>query len=321
MISSISSLWQSSVMTRDTVPYHFYIEWSGKSVSDSINYRVGKLDWEKSKPIKNPYDDNSIDNMIQQIDFSLQSIAPEKSNILIHIHGLWANKKPFVEEINSTLDRHIYSSEDCPYGIIVNIIWDSGYIYDANKKVAYEKGQRSLELVTQLEKLCRGKNAKLSIMCHSMGNRVLQGMIDAADIPHRKIPIFDKCLMVAPDIESDVFEVSHSFEKSTLISNQIVVYRHNTDRTLGMSRLINNDRLGLNGITETANDFSNIRLVDASLLNDDEFQSAKFSRHRYYYSSPTVRRDILTELAGKSLSDSPKRELLNRKNHYKLIFD
>jgi hypothetical protein len=321
MVNNWLSLSARTAQRPADMPDHFYLEWSGRSTDDSIQLSVGTFDWKNKLPVRNQNASNNLDSVLVNIEETLQRLPAEKSNILIHIHGLWANRKPFLEEITASLDEHIYADPTCPYGLIINVIWDSGYLYDRNRDVAYYKGQKTAGIVEHIKEITNRNKCTLSILCHSMGNRVLQGIVDSLDLDHRESPVFKKCIMAAPDIETDVFEVGKSFEKSEKIAESIVIYRHNTDRTLGMSKLINTPRLGLNGISGTANDFANIRLVDASLLNDEEFPSARLSRHRYYYTSPTVRQDMLAELSDIPTDKILNRSPLNRKNHFKLLFD
>lgn len=304
----------------DSNPTHYYIEWGGQKITDDLDISVGTLNWDKKYPKKSTSDHNDLDTLMSEIQQTLLSLPEDKQNILIHIHGLWGNKHPFFGEMTQALDEHVLCDMSSPYGVIVSIVWDAGFIYNHSRDVAYEKGKRSVPIIKKLKSFVSGGEGKLSIINHSMGNRVFNGIIDNIGLIEQSEPIFDKCFMVAADIENTVFEKGQPYEHANKIAKDIIVYRHNTDRTLGMSRLINNDRLGLNGITNYETMPDNITVVDVSLLNDEEFPAAKISRHRYYYTSPTVRKDILAEVLDTPSSEIFNRQKMERKNHYKLIF-
>ncbi len=298
---------------------HYYIHWSETKATDDIKMELGNMVMDKKyKPVRHPYvEKGNIELWFENIQNSLASLPPDRQNILIHIHGLWANKSPFFSEITSSLHQHVFAQDTNPYGLVISIIWDAGFIYDHCRDVAYEKGKRSSTIIQSLQHITNQNQSKFSILCHSMGNRVLHGIVDECSKAEASSPIFDTCIMVAPDLESDIFSPHNSFNQSQRIANQIIIYRHNTDRTLSMSRLINNDRLGLNGLADLKDMNDNMRLVDVSLLNDEQFPSAKLSRHRYYYTSPTARKDILLSLSEASLD---RYQTLDAKNHYVLPF-
>ncbi len=298
---------------------HYYLHWSETKVSSDIQSEFGSMTMDKNyKPERHPFEkDKELENWLDSITNSLQLLPQDRQNILVHIHGLWANKNPFFGEITSSLHQHVFAQESNPYGLVISIIWDAGFIYDQCRDVAYEKGKRSASIIKSIQQITNRTQSKLSILCHSMGNRVLHGIVDEYLNTESVWPIFNTCIMVAPDLESDIFSANNSFGQSEKIADQIIIYRHNTDRTLSMSRLINNDRLGLNGLSDLGDVKDNMRLIDVSLLNDEQFPSAKLSRHRYYYTSPTARKDVLQSLSNANLD---RYQTLDAKNHFVLPF-
>lgn len=296
---------------------HFYIKING---SDQTNFELefGKVVYNDKYSPKRVEDPRitSIDNMVNHLFSTLaNNNTSDKLNILIH--GIWADKKFAWENMIQNISKDTYENNDKKQKVILSIIWDSSFDYKKGVRIARIKGDY---LSSFLKDLLRKNDSKYKInfLCHSMGNRVFQHMINESDLIDKNEILIDQYVAVGADIESNTFDKGEPLHGLEKIVNDITIYMHNNDRTLGMSKLLNSsDRLGLSGVPDVSVLPENFRIIDVSVITDHDDLTSKIGNHRYFYTSPSVRKDLQRVLWEKDFVTSKK--VLNHPRRLKLL--
>jgi esterase/lipase superfamily enzyme len=154
-------------------------------------------------------------------------------------------------------------------------------------------------------------NRKLNLLCHSMGNYMLGGAVEAwaRANPAAPGPIFDTAILAAADEVATTFTTPNNGRLCTLkkLAGRITVYFNYDDVLMHLSHLANCDyRLGYDGPPNKAD----LKVFDPPVYNMvdctgvDDYISSIFDQpdrsHQYYRQSPTVRLDIAQTLSGAS---------------------
>jgi len=182
--------------------------------------------------------------------------------------------------------------------------------YNDDKKDAICSGKCLARGITKLEDFFRlflvkagnpACNRKIHMMVHSMGHRVLKHMLlSLNDVPE----IFDQVLLMAADIEYDIFEPGNAFYKTIDMGKRVHVYFHEKDIVLDLSQYTKTfqNRLGRYGRKEISPSLADVIDVNATRTKDDPqygFEEDKLN-HWYYYSSSEVVNDVIGILKGDS---------------------
>ena len=294
-------------------PYVYYIEVESE---DSTAYQSiyggfilneeGKLEKEDKMEIEDP-------DFYLMIKDQLENLPKEKQNILIYIHGMWAHRDFFQEEQLSRIRTDVLREGESPYGMIISYIWHSGMNYHYNVTHARNVGEY---FSASIEKLLDMEAGKFSVMAHSMGNRVFQGILSEMEMGADDNPPFDKMMFIAADLEENIFDEDQPLNNIDDYVSESFLYVHNNDRSLGLSRALNeNDRLGLNANAATLEYNPSLTIIDVSTVKDNDGFGPALSNHRYFYTSPTVRKDLYFTLHGE---ENPLRIALNGERRFKL---
>ncbi|NNF33428.1 MAG: alpha/beta hydrolase [Saprospiraceae bacterium] len=297
----------------ENAPYVYYIEVESEDSTkyDAI-YGGFVLDEEEQLKKEDPMDIGS-EEFYAMLAAQLESLPEEKRNVLIFIHGMWAHRDFFQEEQLSRMRKDVLKEGDSPYGMVISLIWHSGVNYHTNVIHANAVGRYLSKSVSKILTL---KADQFSVMGHSMGNRVFQGILSELDKEESKEPIFKKMLFIAADLEENIFSSDQPLGDIDRYIGESILYVHNNDRSLGLSRALNeNNRLGLNADAETLDDNESIKIIDVSAVKDNDGFGPSLSNHRYFYTSPTVRKDLYFSLHG---LDNPLRVTLNDGRRFKL---
>ena len=192
------------------------------------------------------------------LDSTMTALPRETSNVLFYIHGMWGHREMFLKKAHDALGKDVYQDPGLEYGIIVTLIWHSGLNYYENVKHARAVGAYFSDEVRRIV----NNSGKNSFLCHSMGNRVFQGLYHAsANVP---IPNIEHILMLAPDLEADIFNKGNPLSEMHKLCKQITIYGHKQDFTLNMSKALNkNERLGMYIENETCKEGGCITHIDA----------------------------------------------------------
>ncbi|MBC7886065.1 MAG: alpha/beta hydrolase [Saprospiraceae bacterium] len=283
---------------------HFYIYDTGKHASDH-QYKYGDYDFQNDKIIKQRETDIEK-TFLSSVTDTIKSLRADKAGVIIYIHGFQGDNKFFVQSSGFIIQRNVFDHPEHRYGMGISLQWKSSLAYQDAVLTALEKGAQMAPIIDSLYRIIRQyhHHAPVSILCHSMGNRVWQGLYEQWININQEFYL-ENVLMFAPDLEADIFETN--FESIEKHCGQIHIYHNLTDRTLQMANAMKeHKRLGIYGPMVDSNKppFSNELLIKMKIRNvtdikDEETFAGKLSLHRYYYGSPSIRKEIVEILSGK----------------------
>lgn len=316
LISLGSILFNEPIVKPESIPSYFV---EVDEVKDSIVYtKSGEFLLSQDEELSREYWDLNNSSLVDTLKHQLSLLPKEKRNIIIYIHGLWGNTWQPFSECNRALQKNIWSQEDSPYGLQVSLMWNGKLNYDDNVSRALRSGALMRDLVQEIHQLAEEEDGHVSYLIHSMGHRVFQGLwsdqFDKGEYSAKHI------IMAGADLHTDTFEEGKPMDNIEHFAESVTVQVHNNDRTLGVSQAINKrGRLGRSGIKDLDLVPDIVRQVDVSVIDDLEFFGAKFSNHRYYYASPTVREDMINILWHKDIVGvQPARTKLDHEKRFKL---
>lgn len=186
------------------------------------------------------------------------------------------------------------------------------YHYFDDKKDAIRSGEafaRGMEKVVRFfhEFLLIGRNKpcdkKIHLIAHSMAHRVLKHMmLEMKSKQMSNIELFSEIVLMAADIEYDIFERGYPFYDLIEFGERVHIYFHRRDRVLDISKYTKNfsNRLGRYGRKRI--DPQQIDIFDADVTNTDDDEQynldISFLNHWYYYSSSEVVDDVINVING-----------------------
>jgi len=144
---------------------------------------------------------------------------------------------------------------------------------------------------------------KIHLLCHSMGNHVLQNMFDKITADGNKYHnVFEEIVLAAADVDNNIFESSLSFNRLNNLCRRIHVYCNRNDLALKFSAKYENPmkRLGSDGPANMNLVPSHVYVIDctdAAFKYDPSLQS-RIIQHSYFTDVPEVSNDIYTILQG-----------------------
>lgn len=286
------------VKTHATPYPHFFLYDMGSKAQDSL-YEYGDFTMMSDKIAKsNITKDRKV--WLEKIDTSLTKLDPKKAGILIYIHGFQGDNKYFVQSSGHILQKDIFDNAAHEYGMTISLQWKSPLIYPDAVQTALQKGQNMAAIIDTIyqrqQQLYPG--APISIICHSMGNRVWQGLYGEW-VQRNKNLWIEHVFFFAADLEYDIFDTAFD-DITSHVGHSYVVFNR-LDRTLQMANALkDHKRLGIFGTAPDTDLVSKrITLIDATELKDEETFAGKLSLHRYYYGSPTIRDKTVKILGGK----------------------
>ena len=152
------------------------------------------------------------------------------------------------------------------------------------------------------ESYCR---QEIHLLCHSMGNFVLQNALQKMVSESKKQGIerlFDHIYMCAPDVDEDVFEDGKEMEQLTGLTHKISVYFNRQDVAMHISdgTKMNPDRLGQFGLARPNYVHKKIKEIDCTPV-----VHKGLSEHSYYLNG-LVNRDIRQSIDGISMDDKAR---------------
>ena len=310
---------------------HFYIEIVGLHEVD-YKFVFGEIKYDaEAGPEKKPF--VTSENMdIEDIFFdefkgAYLSLDEDQSDVMFYIHGQWGNTKDFFEMSTKAMYKDIFEHDQNETGICISYIWDCKVNYKNNVKIALDKGKHFGDFTDQSLKLMgdlkdQKKPSEVNFLCHSMGNKVFQGVHSVLETKGFNSPPINILIQAGSDLIGNVYEAGQPMDNITEIVKEILIYRHNDDRTLKMAKLIyDHTRMGLDGLDLLEGAPDNITIVDVSIVDDNNDFASKFSKHRYYFTSPTVRQDMLYVLSGEEASSIANRKPMKRSRTYKLLYN
>ena len=165
-------------------------------------------------------------------------------------------------------------------------------------------------------------NQAIHLLCHSMGNYVLQNALDRItkfSVGGKPSRMFDQIFLCAADVADDVLESGQPMCRLPQMVRNVTVYHNRGDLTMPVSDYTkgNTDRLGWDGADKPTDLDSRVHQVDCSKI------VTGFIEHSYYHSG-CVKDDIHQSIEG----IPPDSELRNREpvrhgwpNIWRLVLD
>jgi len=304
-----------------TPSQNLFVEIDVSAEGDEI-LKYGRIVYnDELKPKRQYFEgENRREAFLDSLTYSLDELPIENRNTLFYIHGMWAYKWSFLKGNHRKMQEDMWANKTNPNGMVVTIIWHCKVNYFENRKMALQSGKVLSPLIRQIHDLTAASStsATTNYLIHSMGHRVFQAIWDGHLAKEMKYQA-EHIVMAGADIEPNSFEKGEILENIGYLSDHILIYVHNNDRTLGMSKMLNKeDRLGMHGVLNLDKVTSSIIQVDVSVINDNEDPPSKFSNHRYFYMSPTIRKDVTLFYQGVDYDKMPRRKELNHSRRWML---
>lgn len=233
-------------------------------------------------------------------------------DILVFVHGFKSDLETAMQTLCELHKRYV-EPEDSTIKHLVLFTWPAkkkllkyrSDAYDAMQSgFALARSMASLreffkkKFVEERKPLC---DQKIHLMCHSMGNRVLENMVKGVqDIGLDINSIFGEILLVGADIDYYALERPNPLYRLIDFGERVHVYYHNKDQALGISELTKNafNRLGRWGAKNSVNLADDIYQCDVTEIDDDKGLLHDTVHHWYYTNSPSVVEDIIEVMKG-----------------------
>lgn len=275
-------------------PHHYYYLKGFEQGAYSVE--TGTYNIDADKLVKIPYKGDEA-HWKADLMKEMGAMPEGKRSILFYLHGYMADNPTFVKESGYIMQKEYFDREESQYGMVISLQWNAPPDYRKSRGLALDKGKAFASLVDELYRISIENRItpEFSFFCHSMGNRVFEGLYThwaAINPDHQSDNIF----LLAADLEYDIF--ADRFSSLPSRANQIYIYNNLNDRTLAMANVfVPYKRLGIFGPDNESFQAANVHVVDVSDMDDDETFAGRMSLHRYYYGSPGVRAKIRAQMA------------------------
>ncbi|MCU0437124.1 MAG: alpha/beta hydrolase [Raineya sp.] len=254
----------------------------------------------------------------------INSSGIEESDTLFFIHGFNTNLKKLQDTIDNLHKKYV-ENPNSPIGHLLIFTWPGRspavpYHYHDDKKDAIRSGEALARGIIKALKFLRKTlvqernpacNKKIHLMAHSMGNRVLEHTMKELIKENVGIPeLFDQILLMAPDVEYNIFEPQEAFYQLIDFGRRVHIYYHDKDHVLSISKYTKNfsNRLGKYGRRYVNSSLTDVFDVNVSETRDDQGVGliTNHMNHWYYYSSQMVVDDVIRVLKGDKSKYLPK---------------
>jgi esterase/lipase superfamily enzyme len=144
---------------------------------------------------------------------------------------------------------------------------------------------------------------KIHLLCHSMGNRVLENILIKIMTDGNKYhDVFEEVILAASDVDNNIFENPNAFYFLNNLCRRMHVYCNRNDLALKFSAKYENPlkRLGTDGPSNLNIIPSHVYVIDCTdaAFNQDKSLQSRVIQHSYYDEVPEVSQDIYTILLG-----------------------
>ncbi len=244
----------------------------------------------------------------------LKALMSAGSDVLVFLHGFnvsWADAVGSAAALQLMLNRPLVGLTRRPVKVVV-FTWPSDgsaipwVSYKSDRSEAKGSGaavgRAFLKLRDYLQQIGRKDSpegppcgGKLHLLCHSMGNYVLQNALERlrAFTPHSVLPrVFERVFLCAPDVDDTVLEPGGPLGDLHELASTVSVYYNRGDLALNGSDYTkgNPERLGTNGAARPSLVHAKVEQVDCSSV------VGGFMEHSYHLSGLT-NRDLQLNLA------------------------
>ncbi|MEL6922547.1 MAG: alpha/beta hydrolase [Bacteroidota bacterium] len=274
---------------------HYYL----KVLKNGVELGYYSNKWQRAKKIRRYAFHELNANEIRQTIF-----GEERGRVLYYFHCYLGNAPVYHHHSVKYLNQ--FSGIDKR----VSIVWRSRRMgYQRSNAQAIREGKKLRELLSELFQTEANENV---VLCHSMGNRVFEGV--AAGLPADTR--FKLILLAASDVDVHIFK--DSWAQLPLQSQKIVVYQHRKDRLLKTSKIVlKEERLGLHALQHMSafRQMPNVEVVDITDAAGQKLIDT--SNHTYWKYHSGLQRDIQLLLLG--IEDDSQRLLTENVEGVKLM--
>jgi esterase/lipase superfamily enzyme len=243
----------------------------------------------------------------------LRQVMLDSHDVLVFIHGFnvsWTDAVGSALSLQEMLNRaRQYKQGSERATTVVLFSWPSDgkihpfHSYRSDRRDAEDSGLAVgramltlrdflVDLRTAGSKLC---NRELHLLCHSMGNYVLQHALAkmVENSSARLARMFEHVFLCAPDVDDDVLEPTQGMARLHEITRNITVYYNKGDAALRISDYTkgNPDRLGNIGMANPSKAHAIVHQVDCSAV-------ARGVIEHGYYLTGKVNHDIQASVDG-----------------------
>ncbi|AWB56147.1 MULTISPECIES: alpha/beta hydrolase [unclassified Colwellia] len=256
---------------------------------------------------------------------ALKKQMESKKDLVVFIHGFnvdWFEAVSSALALELMLNRHSHDDDEQKDTSVFLFSWPSNgammknkaYLSDRNdardSSIAVARGFLKLRdflmtlRPTHKDPLIEECGQQLHLLCHSMGNYVLQHALVSLDKlnNHKHFPqLFQHIFMCAPDVDDNIFEEDRPMVNLHRLAKQVTVYYNNGDLAMYISDYTkgNTDRLGHNGTARPMQLHNKVSQVNCSKI------VGGITEHSYYLWA-TVNEDIRQSIDGIPYEDSTR---------------
>lgn len=238
-----------------------------------------------------------------------------RGDVLTFIHGYNCDFQCGIEHIKEMADKLQAAGSPVKYFVLVS--WPSrGRLlrYQDERDDAHTSGGalgRALQMLVEFFRTVFGPNGsdpcrqRIHLLCHSMGNQVLEEMMRKLVDLRTLIPsVFEEIVLAASDVDNTAFELPNPLGALPSLCRRIHVYTNRNDLALVISTTTKTSakRMGTDGPSDMTKIPSHIYLVDCTDVasQGDPGLKNELVQHWYHKSVPAVVSDIAAVLRGEN---------------------
>lgn len=247
----------------------------------------------------------------------LRRIPEGRPDILVVIHGFQYRLKDSIEHMRA-LDERYVGSIGSTVGDMVYVSWPSdgslsASAYRSDRQDAKDTGVVLARLLQKVHAYFSGRSLgttcrrRVILMCHSMGNLVLERAAAAADEESMN-KLFSDALLLNADVDWSGFEPGRPLERFTRLASRCHIYINRDDDALAKSHQRFNDeqRLGWRGprnLNSLPPEVFVVDTTDANAFDAGVPVKERLGDHWGYLYRSTVVRDVLAVIRGEDEDD------------------
>jgi esterase/lipase superfamily enzyme len=242
--------------------------------------------------------------------------APDGGDVLVFFHGFNCSWADAIADVRAQQSLFI-SPAGSPIKHMVLFSWPSMGSLLRYKSDAQDASTSGLAMGRCFQLMCEffsdafGNPAngmkpcgrKIHLLVHSMGNQVLQTMMEkliADGNPYQDT--FEEIILAAADADFDLFEDPLAFYQLNTMCRRVHIYTNRNDLVLKFSAKYENPkkRLGTDGPISITDLPSHVYVIDCTgaVAGRDPSLENKLLQHWYYKDVPEVSNDIYAVLLG-----------------------
>lgn len=201
-----------------------------------------------------------------------------QKRLWVYFHCMWGNNSLFHRFTLNYITEMVDNGQD---NIVLSIIWPANKIgYKQNWKKVNAKGQRLGNFFTCI---AQQQKAPVNVLSHSMGNRVFQGVWQAAGSQLK----LENVILASADLDTDIF--ARDFKNLSAQTQRIIVVQHHNDRLLLASTIVHRrERLGRTKNVHTPP--QNLMILDATPYASS--RTVDMSNHLHFIFADSVRHQL-----------------------------